>query len=381
MDKLRYQYAWKLFCEKRKIQAILLGHRLRGLFNFRPLFLIISFGLVAAVSFILLWRFNFNNNVPFLSFSDVKSAQYWGQLGDFFGGILNPLLSFMALVAVLHSIKIQSQELKEAKEETKIANRIQDRQTAVFERQNFESVFFRLLDVHSRISQQVSLEGDSGQDAFRLVHERMEGFCCDNFQSRLDMLMSNIDHMYAGYGSSETIELTSFQKKVSRAEASKEVIAQATEANIRSGSGSGFSLYFRNMYQLLKLIDGARFDTHGADLDKARRRNLRTIKFEYYQRRQYANMLRAQLSEVELRVLFYNCLSPAGSGLKYYVEKYSLLKHMKKSGFCKDPLVLEFYDSAAYADYEDISDSAIRSFENNKIQLSLRSVYGRAKDN
>lgn len=33
-------------------------------------------------------------NIPILDIANHESASYWGQLGDFAGGFLNPLLSF-----------------------------------------------------------------------------------------------------------------------------------------------------------------------------------------------------------------------------------------------------------------------------------------------
>jgi hypothetical protein len=46
---------------------------------------------------------------------DVRAA--WGQLGDFIGGVTNPLLSFLALIALLTTVKLQSDQLDAAREE------------------------------------------------------------------------------------------------------------------------------------------------------------------------------------------------------------------------------------------------------------------------
>ncbi|WP_409289817.1 hypothetical protein [Pseudomonas sp. KCJK8927] len=45
-------------------------------------------------------------DIPVVSIVNEGSAQYWGQLGDFFGGVLNPILSFLALVAVATSLSV-----------------------------------------------------------------------------------------------------------------------------------------------------------------------------------------------------------------------------------------------------------------------------------
>ena len=43
----------------------------------------------------------------------------WGVIGDFFGGILNPILAFSSFVALLYTIQIQSEELRLTKDELK----------------------------------------------------------------------------------------------------------------------------------------------------------------------------------------------------------------------------------------------------------------------
>jgi hypothetical protein len=54
---------------------------------------------------------------------------------------------------------------------------------------------------------------------------------------------------------------------------------------------------------------------------------------DYIRKRNYANIVRAQLSESEMALLQINCLSAAGADLKYYVEKYSLLKPLGENYF------------------------------------------------
>lgn len=40
------------------------------------------------------------------------SQEIWGQFGDFFGGLLNPIYAFLAFLALLYTIAIQATELK-----------------------------------------------------------------------------------------------------------------------------------------------------------------------------------------------------------------------------------------------------------------------------
>lgn len=46
-----------------------------------------------------------------------QHLQYFGQVGDFFGGMLNPILAFASFIALLYTIKLQSAEMKESRNE------------------------------------------------------------------------------------------------------------------------------------------------------------------------------------------------------------------------------------------------------------------------
>ncbi|WP_054926342.1 hypothetical protein [Pseudomonas sp. NBRC 111142] len=86
-----------------------------------------------------------------------SSKEVWGQFGDYVGGVLNPVLSFMALIAVVKSLKYQSEEVKEARSEASAAISMQKEQTKIFKQQSFESVFFGLIDLYSKALETMSL--------------------------------------------------------------------------------------------------------------------------------------------------------------------------------------------------------------------------------
>jgi len=52
----------------------------------------------------------------------------WGQLGDFFGGVLNPLLAFGAFYWVATSVKLQKEELSETRKALLDSQRAQQHQ-------------------------------------------------------------------------------------------------------------------------------------------------------------------------------------------------------------------------------------------------------------
>lgn len=114
------------------------------IFTFLAPVLIASVSIFAVLGIGLAVYFHFlkGMDIPHVEIKHVETAAYWGQIGDFVGGLLNPLLSFAALMAVLYSLRAQNKELALARLESKENQRIQAQQSAIFERQNFESVFF-----------------------------------------------------------------------------------------------------------------------------------------------------------------------------------------------------------------------------------------------
>lgn len=82
-----------------------------------------------------------------------------------------------------------------------------------------------------------------------------------------------------------------------------------TYTRFHSDFGDTLGHYFRNIYQILKLIDASSFSAQ--------------------EKKEYSNILRAQLSKYELGILFYNCISPLGSEkFKPLLEKYEFFEHL-----------------------------------------------------
>nr|WP_314400607.1 putative phage abortive infection protein [Pseudomonas lundensis] len=358
MRRLGAEYKKKLRNEKIKIIFLRAWFKIYdkvSWMKFGPVFLAVSVFIIFTVALVLWLKISVNIDFPLLKFANPTQLGYMGQIGDFFGGVLNPLLSFMALIAVLFTIKMQSMELKEAKEETRIANRIQDKQTSVFERQNFESVLFRLLDVHTRIAERVrSYKSEGAVDRFEVISCEI----VDSFYSSID---ARSEYIYDGVvkGDSQPRMRMRQQSK----DKSNENYLLSAIADVLTGEHKILvSQYFRNLYQILKLIDNFKLEIKDEFSDKLKR-SKRQLRLEYFQRRQYCNILRAQLSDDEVKVLFFNCLVAPGAGLKYYVEKYSLLKHLDPNDFIgSDWNWGALYSDTAYADYEKITDYQIKNF-------------------
>lgn len=288
--------------------------------------------IVMVVASVVL-HFQFGYNIPWIDIKFHETAAHWGQLGDFVGGILNPLLSFVAFIAVLINLVLQRRDLSLAREEAREANKTQKLQSRIFEkqnqaveRQNFESTFFRLLDMHSQqfmyafVESKRNAERKIGTECFAWVRSSFLPAATYTVEVS-DLVLSNV-------------------KLFSR------------EYSI------GMLRYFRNLHQILKFIDDYG-NTSGLREGAMVGMRVRKAVRQYGVQRAYANMLRAQFSNDEQCCLFLNCLTEKGSGLKYYVEKYSLLKGMEFPKPYRGEEIKKLYQDIAFADSEEITKSQI----------------------
>jgi uncharacterized membrane protein len=115
-----------------------------GLFKWLVSILVVATIIIAAV-FI----------VYFLNFKDGLSSinSDWGTFGDFIGGTLNPILSFLSLIALLVTIFLQSKELKLSRDELKLTRKeliktaeAAKKQADHFEMESKRSDLYRLIE-------------------------------------------------------------------------------------------------------------------------------------------------------------------------------------------------------------------------------------------
>lgn len=267
--------------------------------------LLCSIVIVILVFGALFYHYFLGGDIPWFEISNYNSAQYWGQLGDFAGGFLNPILSFLALMAVLRTMALQRAEMRAAQFEAKAANLEQRVQSNLYTKQAFETTFFGMLEVHSRILSDIQLSSNPqcrGRDA--------------------------VDAMLTHLTGSNTFQISSMCPRELEESVVQGEINQLCR-RFRSQTGH----YFRNLYWILKKIDGSHVSMESEEHSKGENFRRRRYFFDYLRKREYASLVRAQLSEGELALLQLNCLGPYGGGLKHYVEKYSILKSLEYGFF------------------------------------------------
>ena len=84
----------------------------------------------------------------FASLGWSKSPEAWGQLGDYIGGILNPVVAFCALIALVVSIQLQKAELAATRAELASTKTVVEEQAKIAEQQRREQRFFDVLRLY-----------------------------------------------------------------------------------------------------------------------------------------------------------------------------------------------------------------------------------------
>ena len=228
-----------------------------------------------------------------------------GIFGDMFGSV-NALFSGLAFVGLIYAILLQRQELKLQREELKStrnelqgSRKAQEAHNDFVKLQTFEGTFFQLVRSLNEVVDALEI-----RDGERVLLRGRSSF--GFFKSQLWRTYSTaLDSMGAGtFG-------------VERAVA-------AYDAYYKS-FGQQLGHYYRVLYNATKFVDQA----------------------DVVNKKLYTNIVRALLSDDEVCLLFYNCLSPRGAKFKPLVEKYALLKMLHEEDVWKG-VSRSHYNQAAF---------------------------------
>jgi len=249
--------------------------------------------LFAAVT--ILWLLTWGGLFDF-----IEKPEDRGVFGDMFGSI-NALFSGFAFAGVVYAILLQRIELKLQREELKLTRKELEGQKFEFQEQNktlkkqrFENTFFQMLSTHNEIvnSMLQSQRGGSerrGRQLLKIIADE-----CVNYMN--PALPWDKNRVLKAYG------------------------------HVYKENQSYLGHFFRFLYRTIKFVDDS----------------------DVEDKRLYTDIVRAQLSNQELQILFYNCLSSNGSKFKSYVEKYALLDNLPIETIAYPQEMLVLYDVGAY---------------------------------
>ena len=201
--------------------------------------------------------------------------EFLGTYGDFFGGVIGTVLTFV-------SVLILAKTFEQQKESTSANIKQQDIQ-------RFNDMFYELL---------------------RLYREQVESLSLKRFEIK-KIGEGDKEVVYKGkefFDKGKEEVYNEYLKNDSVINAYMEFFAK---------NRSGLATYFRTLYRILEIIDKSPLLEDKDDKEK-----------EGKERKEYAKIIRAQLTESELFFIRYNARIPQGENFIQYLNKYRMLKHL-----------------------------------------------------
>lgn len=260
---------------------------------------------ISVIAIWIVWGAFLLTNPDFLSSKeDSNPFAVTGSFGDSFG-ILASLMSTLALIGAIYSVHVQGRN---------------------YERQQFESNFYKLIDnlVHEKslfTAKVLSKKSDASN-----LHEKASYF----------KLKNKLRRQTITFHGDEAFQVVLYRIRDQNGPnnySDTKIVAR----NYRKVTVNAVRLrkFFRLSYHILKLIDRS------------------PVKDNYY----YASILRAHLSQIEFCLIAYNCAIDEGRAkFKPLIEKYAFLHNLKNQN-------LDDYERAELSFFQRNIDASAFRFE------------------
>lgn len=300
--------------------------------------------LIAGVVLLLVGLILFVWNDWSFSSDDKLKADKVAQFGDFVGGLIGSIwalagviLFYVALTeqrkdfatnrevlnAQTDALKQQIREFELQREELSQTRKVFSIQSETLKKQQFESTFFNLLNLHHDIVNSIDLQ--SRVDKYRGfeklfttgLKEREKTEKVTETTTGRDCFVKFCNGFRNKYR----------QVKNSNKNLSERQLCEKSYLEYYEQHDSDLGHYFRNLYHIFKFLKNSKVE------DKKR----------------YTSLVRAQLSNDELFLLFYNGSSTYGKD-KFLplIEEFHVLKNLNLKFFIKENGHDEFYNKSAY---------------------------------
>lgn len=231
----------------------------------------------------------------------------WGQLGDFFGGTLNPVFGFVSIMALFLTILYQSRELKLSTEELHKSAEALNAQNAAIEHQRFEQTFFAWMSTYREILSEIHTDGTPSKTGRNALYEWWHIGTTKHIVDKLIYKVFPEPDFVSWYQSGLNLPIPNKLREslLGKALDSWEGLYTDPEHEYQLDS------LFRVLFNLLRWIDSQ----SDAQLNVA-------------QKWLYVSIVRAQLSWIEMIYFYFNGLTPRGNKFKLIAEKYALFDNL-----------------------------------------------------
>lgn len=285
--------------------------------NFSVILLIIGFLFIIVNPILFFW------NEPLYDDVTINSEKF-GQFGDFFGGVAGSIWSLAGIIlfyialreqredfktnnkvlqAQTDALEMQIKEFELQRDELKETREVFQTQNKTIKTQQFESTFFSLVNLHHQIvngiSHSVQRNKYTGSRHKLSDSEKQE-------KIQVEYNGREVFELYQKY----FMDIYSY-KKVNESYTDNNLLLKDSYEEFFSRFHSHLGHYFRNLYHLFKFV-------HNADVEN---------------KKQYTSLIRAQLSNPELFLLYYNGMSPYGNKFLPLMKEYDILKNLNKPDF------------------------------------------------
>lgn len=222
------------------------------------------------------------------------------EIGDYLGGTMVGLWSLAGLFFIYVAFLGQRLDIQLTKNELQETRLVHDRQTTLLNRQQFDNLFFNLIQTHNQIVNDLDIEikyYDEQSDVMRTKTPQGR----DIFKEVYDNKISNkIEDKVEVYG------------------------------EIYDEFNSEFGHYYRFLYRIIDTVNNQSFVQNISNLDNLDKEEKIAVisKMNYDIQYEYVSFVRSLLSDAELELLFLNMLYWDDLKFKPLIEKYCLLKNI-----------------------------------------------------
>lgn len=262
--------------------------------------LLAYFALVLAASSYALW-FHVIHGMKLSS--DVAD---WAMFGDFLGGTVGPFIGFASVFLLVKTLQLQRRGLQEQREHLQQSADEIKQQNRILFLQGFEQSFFSWLKDYKEQTDALLVEIDSDP-------------MCDEPGGTLrgrQALSHVMDHCYQLFDFADALYMAAAQRLRTRSnDITQEDIDMALKKvshrwkRAMNSYADSLGSMLRTLYGLFRWIDEHSQLSNG-------------------EKRHYASIVRARLSNAELRMLFINGMTQNGQKFAVYINKYSLFDNL-----------------------------------------------------
>lgn len=243
------------------------------------------------------------------SFSWIIDEEKKGQYGDFIGGVVGSLFAFVGIILYYLALTEQRKDIEINRKalETQIETlnqQIDEFKTQTIEMQETRTVYVEQTNLYREQTNLYREQTNYYQQQVKELKDQTKISSLQHFNSEFYSLLGvfiNIKNNCKESFNNVIQNLKEIVKSNKEAVYNKHSILVEEYTKLYYLNSCSLSIYFKTLYRLLKMIKDS------------------NIESEHKQR--YAKILRSQLSDNELLVLYYNYCSDLGEKVKFLVSE------------------------------------------------------------